>query len=96
MKQIFGLAFLPVELVGDAWANICMDFEEENKYYWDPITKLNDYFTETYIDYSTARYPIDVWNNFELSDDRTNNPAESTNSRINSEIKKMEVDTIED
>ena len=55
VKQIFDLVYLPSELVGDAWANICMDFEVENHCYWEAITNLNDYITETHVDPMTAR-----------------------------------------
>ena len=49
---------------------------------------LNEYMTETYIDCETTRYSMASWNNWNLETDRTNNPAESINARINGEFLK--------
>ena len=78
-----GLALIPPSLVGNTWIT-AMD---ENTPNHGAGVKFNDYIVSTYVDNSSSRYPIDLWNvNDALMNNmpRTNNHVEGYNSRLGS------------
>ncbi|CAM2724926.1 unnamed protein product [Rotaria socialis] len=78
-----GLALIPVHLVEKTWAE-AMDEHTPNH---RSSVKFNDYIVSTYVDRTSCRYPVTLWNvNDALNSNipRTNNHVEGYNSRLGS------------
>ena len=78
-----GLALIPPHLVEKAWT------EAMDEYTPDHVSsiKFNDYIVSTYVDCTSSRYPLHLWNvNHALVNNipRTNNHVEGYNNRLGS------------
>ncbi|CAF4434315.1 unnamed protein product [Rotaria socialis] len=76
-----GLALIPQHLVERTWTD---DTDESTPHHHSSV-KFNDYLVSTYVDSSSCRYPIHLWNvNDAVVNNlpRTNNHVEGYNSRL--------------
>ncbi|CAF3003323.1 unnamed protein product [Rotaria socialis] len=76
-----GLALIPQHLVERIWT----DATDESTPHHHSSVKFNDYLVSTYVDSSSCRYPIHLWNvNDAVVNNlpRTNNHVEGYNSRL--------------
>ena len=78
-----GLALVPPFLVEKVWAEAIDDFTPEHQ----SSIKFNDYMVSTYVDVTSNRFPVGLWNvNDAITNKfpRTNNHVEGHNGRLGS------------
>lgn len=78
-----GLALIPPNLIEKTWTEAMDEITPDHR----SSVKFNDYMVSTYVDITSSRYSIELWNvnNALLKNlPRTNNHVEGNNSRLGS------------